>query len=73
MNDKEYIEKQLKWHKKVTVYDPTNIPMDIYKQPCMILDKGYTLRFDMDCIDLWEYCRDLCLQRTCPTTTNNNE
>lgn len=52
---KEYFEKQLKKHDKVTVYSPENIPLNITKAPCIRRD-GIGTEFEMDCADLADYC-----------------
>lgn len=52
---KNYFEKQLKKHDKVTVYAQDNIPLTISKAPCIRCD-GARLEFDMDCADLADYC-----------------
>ena len=52
---KDYFEKQLKKHDKVTVYAQDNIPLTISKAPCIRRD-GARLEFDMDCADLADYC-----------------
>ena len=44
---KDYFEKQLKKHDKVTVYAQDNIPLTISKAPCIRRD-GARLEFDMD-------------------------
>lgn len=52
---KDYFEKQLKKHDKVTVYAQNNIPLTISKAPCIRRD-DVRLEFDMDCADLADYC-----------------
>lgn len=58
---KEYFEKKLKKHDKVTVYSPENIPLDISKEFYISRD-GTTLEFEMDCEDLALYCKRMCMQ-----------
>lgn len=52
---KDYFEKQLKKHDKVTVYAQDNIPLTISKAPCIRRD-DVRLEFEMDCTDLADYC-----------------
>ena len=55
---KEFFEKQLKKHDKVTVYAQDNIPLTISKVPYIRRDDTDT-EFDMDCADLADYCNAL--------------
>lgn len=55
---KDYFEKQLKKHDKVTVYSPENIPLNISKEYYVTRD-GSTLEFEMDCEDLALYCEHM--------------
>lgn len=64
---KEYFEKQLKKHDKITIYTQDNIPLAITKDPC-IRGGAAGLEFDMDCVDLAEYCNALGL-----STKPNND
>lgn len=52
---KDYFEKQLKKHDKVTVYAQDNIPLTISKAPC-IRRNDVGLEFEMGCADLADYC-----------------
>ena len=54
----EFFEKQLRKHEKVTIYSPDNISLDISKVPYIRKD-GASLKFDMDCDDLADYCNVL--------------
>ena len=57
---KEYFEKQLKKHDKVTVYSPDNIPLNISKEFFIACDgSSFGLEFDMDCADLALYCKHM--------------
>ena len=58
---KEYFEKQLKKHDKVTVYSPENIPLNISKVFYVTRD-DFTFEFEMDCEDLALYCKHMGLQ-----------
>jgi len=55
---KEFFEKQLKKHEKVTIFSPENISLDISKVPYIRRDDTDT-EFDMDCTDLADYCNAL--------------
>lgn len=61
MITKDFFEKQLKKHSKVTVYSPENIPLDIFKEPYIGCD-GATFEFKMDCDDLADYCNAIGLK-----------
>ena len=50
--------KHLKKHDKVTVYSSDNIPLNIYKEPYIGCD-GSTVEFELDCVDLVDYCNML--------------
>lgn len=52
---KDYFEKQLKKHDKVTVYAQDNIPLTISKAPC-IRRNDVGLEFEIGCADLADYC-----------------
>jgi len=52
---KEFFEKQLKKHEKVTIFSPENISLDISKVPYIRKDDTNT-EFDTDCADLADYC-----------------
>ena len=52
---KDFFEKQLKKHDKVTIYTQDNIPLTISKSPCVHRDDTHT-EFEMDCADLADYC-----------------
>ncbi len=57
---KEYFEKQLKKHDKVTVYSQDNIPLNISKEFFIARDgSGSRLEFDVDCEDLALYCKHI--------------
>lgn len=58
---KEYFEKQLKKHDKVTVYSPKNIPLNISKE-YYIGRIGSNVEFEMDCEDLALYCKQMGLK-----------
>ena len=64
---KEFFEKQLKKHEKVTIFSPENISLDISKVPYIRRDDTDT-EFDMDCADLADYCNALGLS----TKPNHN-
>ena len=50
---KDYFEKQLKKHDKVTVYSPENIPLNIGKEFYIARDgSNPTLEFEFNCEDL---------------------
>ena len=51
---KEFFEKQLKKHEKVTIFSPENISLDISKVPYIRRDDTDT-EFDMDGADLADY------------------
>lgn len=57
---REFFEKQLKKRKKVTIFSPENISLDISKVPYIRKDNNGP-DFDMDCDDLADYCNALCL------------
>ncbi len=63
---KNYFEKQLKKHDKVTVYSPENVPLNISKE-FYVNRNGSTIEFEMDCEDLALYCKHMGLQLK-PTT-----
>lgn len=52
---KDYFEKQLKKHDKVTVYAQDNVPLTISTAPYIRRD-GIGTEFEMDCADLADYC-----------------
>ncbi|MEY8382246.1 hypothetical protein AALG83_03655 [Christensenellaceae bacterium 44-20] len=58
---KEYFEKQLKKHDKVTVYSAENIPLNISKAFYVTRDDA-TFESEMDCEDLALYCKHMGLQ-----------
>jgi hypothetical protein len=58
---KEYFEKQLKKHDKITVYSPENIPLDIFKELYIGCD-GAGFEFEMDYKDLADYCNAIGLK-----------
>ena len=59
---KDYFEKQLKKHDKVTVYSPENIPLNIGKEFYIARDgSNPTLEFEFNCEDLALYCEHMCL------------
>ena len=55
---KEYFEKQLKKHGKVTIFSPENSSLDISKVPYIRKDDNGP-DFDMDCDDLADFCNAL--------------
>lgn len=55
---KEFFEKQLKKHEKVTIFSPENISLDISKVPYIRRDDT-NIEFDMDCTDLADYCNTI--------------
>lgn len=67
---KEYFEKQLKKHDKVTVYSQDNIPLNISKEFFVARDgSNPRLEFGMDCADLALYCEHMGLSLN---PTNND-
>lgn len=64
MITKDYFEKELKKHDKTTVYTQDGIPFTIRKAPYIEHGTNCHLTFDMDCVDLELYCKNLCLSLT---------
>lgn len=59
---KEFFEKQLKKHEKITVYSPENLPLTIKKEYFVARDgSNPTLGFEIDCTDLALYCTHMAL------------
>jgi len=58
-NIKEHIEKHIDKHGAVTVYSPESIALNISKAPYLSADGKNSLSFEMDCIDLADYCNAL--------------
>lgn len=66
MITKDYFEKQLKKHGKITVYSSDNIPLTISTESYLCNEDSNSVTFDMDCEDMVDYCKrlGLCLGRT---------
>ena len=62
MITKDYFEKQLKKHDRITVYAQDNTPLTIFKEPYLFREGNPALTFEMDCADLELYCKHLGLQ-----------
>lgn len=56
MITKEYFDKQLSKHEKLTVYSKDNVPHTIIKKYHLITEPDRSLHFDLDCKDLEKYC-----------------
>lgn len=56
MISKDYFEKQIKKHSKVTIYSADSIALALTKVPCIRCDNGNMADFAMDCSDLTKYC-----------------
>lgn len=56
MITKDFLEKQIKKHGKVTAYSTDNIPLAITKEPYLCCDGNTSPAFDMNCEDLADYC-----------------
>lgn len=61
MITKDYFEKQLKKHSKITMYSPENIKLTITKEPYINMDDNGKshFHFEMDCEDITDYCKHL--------------
>ena len=57
MITKEFFDKQLSKHEKLTVYSRDNGPHTIIKKYHLTTEPDKRLHFDLDCKDLAEYCR----------------
>ena len=57
MITKEFFDKQLSKHEKLTVYSRDNVPHTIIKKYHLTTEPDKRLHFDLDCKDLAEYCR----------------
>ena len=65
MITKDYFEKELKKHDKTTVYTQDGIPFTIRKAPYIERDTTMNrLTFEMDCVGLELYCKNMCLSLT---------
>ena len=70
MITKDYFEKQLKKHDKITVYSQDGIPFTIRKAPYIERDTiNNRLTFEMDCVDFELYCKNMYLSLT-PVSAN---
>lgn len=70
MITKDYFEKQLKKYDKTTVYTQDGIPFTIRKSPYIERDTtNNRLTFEMDCVDLELYCKNMYLSLT-PVSAN---
>lgn len=67
---KEFLDKKLKNTKGLTLYSPENIPFHAQKEPYISRDDGSAMKFDMDCHDLYDYCK---LTGLCLTPGKNNK
>lgn len=56
MITKEYFDKQLSKHEKLTVYSRDNVPHTIIKKHHLTTEPDKSLHFDLDCKDLEKYC-----------------
>ena len=57
MITKEFFDKQLSKHEKLTVYSRDNVPHTIIKKYHLTTEPDKSLHFDLDCKDLAQYCR----------------
>ena len=57
MITKEFFDKQLSKHEKLTVYSGDNVPHPIIKKYHLTTEPDKRLHFDLDCKDLAQYCR----------------
>ena len=57
MITKEYFDKHLSKHEKLTVYSEDNVPHTIIKKYHLTTEPDKSLHFDLDCKDLAQYCR----------------
>ena len=56
MITKEYFDKQLSKHEKLTVYSEDNVPHTIIKKYHLTTEPDRSLHFDLYCKDLEKYC-----------------
>jgi len=56
MITKEYFDKQLSKHEKLTVYSEDNVPHTIIKKYHLTTEPDKSLHFELDCKDLEKYC-----------------
>ena len=56
MITKEFFDKQLSKHEKLTVYSRDNVPHTIVKKYHLTTEPGRNLHFDLYCKDLEKYC-----------------
>lgn len=59
MITKEFFDKQLSKHEKLTVYSRDNAPHTIVKKYHLTTEPGKSTHFDLDCKDLEKYCEML--------------
>lgn len=53
---KDYFDKQLSKHEKLTVYSKDNVSHTITKKYHLTTEPDKGLHFDLDCKDLAKYC-----------------
>ena len=53
---KEYFDKHLSKHEKLTVYSRDNVPHTIIKKYHLTTEPDKSLHFELDCKDLEKYC-----------------
>ena len=56
MITKEFFDKQLSKHEKLTVYSEDNVPHTIIKKYHLTTEPDKSLHFELDCKDLEKYC-----------------
>ena len=56
MITKEFFDKQLSKHEKLTVYSRDNVPHTIIKKYHLTTEPDKSLHFELDCKDLEKYC-----------------
>lgn len=56
MITKEYFDKHLSKHEKLTVYSEDNVPHTIIKKYHLTTEPDKSLHFELDCKDLEKYC-----------------
>ena len=56
MITKEFFDKQLSKHEKLTVYSGDNVPHTIIKKYHLTTEPDKSLHFELDCKDLEKYC-----------------
>ena len=59
MITKEFFDKQLSKHEKLTVYSRDNAPHTLIKKYQLTTKSGNSTHFDLDCKDLEKYCEML--------------